>query len=675
MDKRNTGSEGNARERGHPALDEGGDALVPSGGARSNQLPMQGHVKNLLDGKISRRQFGKTLAALGFSAVAAESLVRMISEADAQTLPRARGKSVEGTGAEILVEALLAAGVEYLFATTATGMTAIFDALTLRPQMKFVLTLQEGQATAMAHGYELASGKTAALLVPGVAIPSAMNNLYNAWKDRSAIVAISDAQQTNFMGRNQFQQMDDWLEPLQQFTKWRWQINRPERLSEFTRRAIKMAGTPPGGPVHLRIPNNILGAPKLKQTVYPQELFRVDVNLPPRPELIEAAAQALLEAKSPYINVGHEVTRSGAVGDVVRLAELLGARVSQGYSVYGDFPFKHPLWAGFYGLGGPKHLARSDAFLNLGTEMPSPGILAPTPPRKATVIHARTEYEDIGNFQPTDIAIAGGVREITTALIDAIEGMATAQRLAKLREPRMAAAEQDFAKRLADQRKAAEDDWDASPMSWARMAWELDKNLAEDAIVVSELDNRLPYHWMDFAPGKKRLIGQTTGFALGWGVGAALGVKVARPDHQVVCLVGDGAFLFGQTEALWVAARHDIPITIVVFNNESYDGERERIYWFSPLARNKNTREQWKDISCYLGDPLVDFAGVSRAFGVDAETVTEPGRMAGALERAQRANRDGGAYLIDARIMQQGHGANSTWHPDISIAGNRKRLI
>ena len=73
----------------------------------------------------------------------------------------------------------------------------------------------------MAHGYELASGKTAALLVPGVAIPSAMNNLYNAWKDRSAIVAISDAQQTNFMGRNQFQQVDDWLEPLQQFTKWR----------------------------------------------------------------------------------------------------------------------------------------------------------------------------------------------------------------------------------------------------------------------------------------------------------------------------------------------------------------------------------------------------------------------------------------------------------------------
>ena len=643
-------------------------AVAPSGSTQDS-------IRNLLDGAISRRQFGKALAAIGFSAAAAESLTRMVSEADALTLPAERGRRVEGTGAEILVEALLAAGVEYLFATTATGMTAIFDALALRPELKFMLTLQEGQAAAMAHGYELASGKTAVLLVPGVAIPSAMNNLYNAWKDRSAIVAISDAQRTSFMGRNQFQQMDDWLEPLQQFTKWRWQINRAERLSEFTRRAIKMAGTPPGGPVHLRIPSNVLDAPKLRQAVYPQELFRVDVHLPPKPDLLEAAARALLEADSPYLNVGHEVTRSGAVGDVVRLAELLGARVSQGYSVYGDFPFKHPLWAGFYGLGGPKHLGQCDVFLNLGTEMPGPGILAPSPPGNATVIHARMEYEDIANFQPTDIALAGGIREITTALIDAIESMATGERLSKIREPRMAAAREDFAKRLEDQRASAEPDWNAAPISWARMAWELDQHLAGDAIIVSELDNRLPYHWMDFAPGKKRLIGQTTGFALGWGVGAALGVKVAQPDRQVVCLVGDGAFLFGQTEALWAAARHEIPITIVVFNNESYDGERERIYWFSPLARNRETRDQWKDISCYLGDPLVDFAAVSRAFGVEAETVLEPAGLEAALQRAQSVNRDGAPYLIDARIMQQGHGANSTWHPDISIARIRKRPI
>ena len=636
---------------------------------------MQGHIKALLDGQLSRREFGKALAAWGFSVAATESVAQMVDEAGDRGGPGGKGRTVEGTGAEILVEALLAAGVEYLFSTTATGMTSIFDALASRPQMKFLLTLQEAHATAMAQGYELASGKTAAVLVPGVAIPSAMNNLYNAWKDRSALVVISDAQRTDWMGRNQFQQMDDWLEPLQQFTKWRWQVNTPSRVSEFTRRAIKMAGTPPGGPVHLRFPADTLSTPNLKQIVYPQTLFRVDVNLPPRPELIKAAAKALLEAESPYINVGHEVTRSDAVGDVIRLAELIGARVSQGFSVYGDFPFKHPLWGGFYGLGAPRQVMRSDVFLNLGGEMPSPGILAPAPPARTKVIHARMEYEDIANFHPTDIGIAGGVKETTVALIDALQGMATAERLQKLSAPRMAAANGEFAARLEQQRQAAQADWDAAPMSWARMAFELDQHLAEDALVVSELDNRLPYHWMDFAPGRKRLIGQTTGFALGWGVGAALGVKVAQPDKQVVCLVGDGAFLFGQTEALWAAARHEIPVTIVLFDNESYDGERERIYRFSPLAANPATVDQWRDISCYLGDPVVDFVGLSKALGVAAETVVEPRHMAPALRRAQDANREGSAYLIDAKIKQQGHGANSTWHPDISIARNRRRMI
>ena len=100
MDPEKAGNEG--RERGHPALAEGGDALVPGASPPSNRLSMQGNVKNLLDGTISRRQFGKALAALGFSAVAAESLVRMISEAEAQTLPARRGKSVQAPAPRFL---------------------------------------------------------------------------------------------------------------------------------------------------------------------------------------------------------------------------------------------------------------------------------------------------------------------------------------------------------------------------------------------------------------------------------------------------------------------------------------------------------------------------------------------------------------------------------------------
>lgn len=141
-------------------------------------------LHQFMNRQISRRSFGKGLAALGLSAVAVESVVQNL--AAAQQPPAAEGVAFTGTGAEVLVETLRAAGVAYVFGTTSTGMSAFFDALTLRSEPQMILALAESQATSMAQGYELATGQTSVLIVPGVAVPSTMNNLYNAWKDRSS---------------------------------------------------------------------------------------------------------------------------------------------------------------------------------------------------------------------------------------------------------------------------------------------------------------------------------------------------------------------------------------------------------------------------------------------------------------------------------------------------------
>ena len=174
---------------------------------------------------------------------------------------------------------------------------------------------------------------------------------------------------------------------------------------------------------------------------------------------------------------------------------------------------------------------------------------------------------------------------------------------------------------------------------------------------------------MTFGPGKKQVIGQTTGFALGWGIGAALGAKIARPDRQVVAMVGDGAMMFGQIEALWTASRYEIPVIMVVFNNHSYDGERGRIVLFSQLARED--KESWKDMSCYLGNPDVDFVNIAKGFGVAGAKLEKPGDIKKVVKRAIAATREGRPFMIDASIARRGPGAESTWHPDTSIAGNR----
>ncbi|MEO8443866.1 MAG: thiamine pyrophosphate-binding protein [Gammaproteobacteria bacterium] len=633
-------------------------------------------TRRFLAREISRRDFGQGLAALGLGTTAVNAL--MTSAAEAQLPPAAEGVAFTGTGAEVLVETLRAAGVRYLFGTTSTGMSAFFDALTLRPDPQLILSLAESQATSMAHGYELANNQPSVLIVPGVAVPSTMNNLYNAWKDRSSILVLADSTSTYYEGRNGFQQMDNWLESMVTFTKWRWELRNERQISEMIRRGLKLAKMPPGGPVHVRMGIDLLGMKNVRQTIYPQSLFDVPLEIQPKPELIEKTARWLIEAKNPMLCAGAEVTRAGATDDLVALAELTGASVAQGYSVYNDFPFRHPLYAGFYGLGLPRDLARTDLFVNLGGPMPDPTVFAAPLPKKARLVHARIEFQEIGNTYPTDIAIAAGLKETLVALRDAVQGMATPERLAALSGPRMEAARQLQAKATERRKADAAANWNASPMSWERVSAELDEALEEDAIIVPELDYRSPFEWLNLDRGRKRLIGQTTGFALGWGIGAAIGVKIAKPDQQVVCMVGDGALLFGQVEALWTAARYEVPVLIVVMNNRSYDNERNRIQNNSPLLSNQDTRDLWKDVTCYLGNPLVDFAGLARSFGIDGQRATTPGELRKALKRGTALLREGRPCLIDAAIMQldrRGVRTEQTWHPQISIAAQRTRRV
>jgi benzoylformate decarboxylase len=625
-------------------------------------------VKKFLDKEISRRSFVKGMVALGFTTRAIDSVITSVAYAETEV--PSEGRSFEGTGAEVLVETLKAFDIEYLFNANSTGQYSLYEALADRPEMKLILALQEGQAASMAQGYELATGKPAALFIPGVGIPHASNNLYNAWKDRSAIAVLTDGGHSEFQGRDMFEQVDDWLEPLAQFSKWRWHIKYPQRVGEMVRRAVKVSGTPPGGPVYIRIPINVLAATKVKDRIYPKGRFNIPMEMTPKPELIEKAAKLLIEAKRPWINVGAEVTRAGANDDLIELAELLAIPVSQGISCYGDFPFKHPLFASFWGMGPLMMAAGVDTFCNIGALMPDPGFVTNPIPPTSKIIHARIEYEDIASIYPTDVAIAAGTKETIRALIDAVTSMATKTRLDTLRAARMEKATKEHKEIRAKREEEAKKTWDRSPLSWERLSVEMDKALEDDAVIVAELDDRVPYYWLNFDRGKKRLIGQTTGFALGWAVGTSLGVKVGQPDKQVVCLVGDGSMLFGQLESLWSFSRYDVPVIIVVFNNREYEGPRLRM-----ASISKRPREQWKNMANYLGDPEVDFVGIAKSFGIKGEVVSSPNDIGPAMKRAVQATKDGRPYLIDAILAQRGPGAGNNWHPEISIAATRKRQI
>jgi len=127
--------------------------------------------------------------------------------------------------------------------------------------------------------------------------------------------------------------------------------------------------------------------------------------------------------------------------------------------------------------------------------------------------------------------------------------------------------------------------------------------------------------------------------------------------------------LFGQLESLWTASRYDIPVILIVFNNRSYDAERGRIHFASQVARTD--KGAWKDMSCYLGNPEVDYVSIASGFDIEGAMISGPDDINRVFERAVAVNREGRPFIIDALIAQRGPGADMNWHPNISIGEKR----
>src|SRR5207249_7947923 len=192
-------------------------------------------------------------------------------------------------------------------------------------------------------------------------------------------------------------------------------------------------------------------------------------------------------------------------------------------------------------------------------------------------------------------------------------------------------------------------EWNRSPMLADRVTWELAQFADRDAIIVHEAGS-VNLHGFDFDPNGGRELFFYYGAHLGSGVGTAAGVKLARPKRQVICLVGDGSFIFGPT-ALWNMARLELPVITVVYNNHAYSGPHSRVIEKIPNGRMVETGRFFHD---YLGNPDMNMAWIAKGFGVEAEVAHSPSELRVALERARRSTMDGKPYLIDAQVARVG---------------------
>jgi thiamine pyrophosphate-dependent acetolactate synthase large subunit-like protein len=617
---------------------------------------MQELVRDLFRRKLTRRGFLGGMAAAGYTAASARSALASVSP----VIHRAEGaepltRTMTGTGGELLAEQIIEAGAKYMFVSNGSGLGPLCDALVTRPQIRFIQATHEGQVVAVADGYAKASGKVGFAMYSRVGLPHSSANMYNAMKDRTPLVLLSDHAETAREGTDSHEDIDDWLEPVKQYTKWRWVVHQPERIPEWIRQAYKVASVMPGGPTYVRIPRDLMYRADINSAIFKGEALRIPMEIRPDVDAVQRAAKALLDASSPLLYVGPEVSQCQARPDVVRLAELVGMPAVQHRSYYCDFPTAHPLYVGEYS-NQMRFPQRVDLLLNFGARAPV------RTPADTTMINAGIDPMTLGRNTPMGVALLGDLQQVARDLIEAIKSMAPADTLRARAEERLAAAKAHTLKlresRIVLARRAS-----GSPVPWQRAIVELNDQLDKDAVIVDEVGTEGKIlNFFDFADDAKLKIGRTEGRSLGWGTGAAAGVQLALPKRQVVNLQGDGGFLFGQTDSLWTMSRYDLPVMTVILNNLSYEEVRWNIMGAGGASGKAN-----RDYIGYLGDPEVDFTKLAAAYNIDGAVVRNSDELRPAIARGIKTMRSGRPFMLDVRIQNTGAGAELTWYPKFKL--------
>jgi acetolactate synthase-1/2/3 large subunit len=550
--------------------------------------------------------------------------------------------NVEST-ADAYLELLAARGVDYLFANAGTDFAPIIEAYAKRSAQgqafpRPITVPHETPAVAMAHGYAMISGRAQAVMVHViVGAANALNNVINAARANVPILFTAGRNPITESGlrgsRDRHihwaQESFDQAAMAREFVKWDYELRNFAQLETVVDRALAIAQTEPQGPVYLTLPREVL-AEKHEHFEYSEP------SRAPRPgalvasaEAIEQAARVLGAARNPIIVTKALGRDPKAVAALVELAEALGAGVVDQAHTYVNFPQHHRLHAGF---DATPRLDEADAILVVESDAPwFPHVKSPRPEARIVQVGVDPLFSryPIRGFA-ADVALAGTPRLTLAALTQALRDQVDARAVAE-RTERWAAEHE----RLRDLWKARADKARSeTPMDMTWVSRCIGDLLDDDTIVVNEYDLD-PSQACFRTPGTYFAASPSAG--LGWGLGAALGAKLAAPDKTLICCVGDGSYIFGSpTAAHFVSRAYDLPVLFVIFNNRAWNAVKRSVASVAP--------DGWAVKSSampltYL-EPSPDYEMICAASGGHGEKVEDPLKLPEVLARALRLVRD-----------------------------------
>lgn len=635
---------------------------------------MRDLLRDYFDGRLSRRGFFSRLVATGLTAAAARSVLEAADFGSGEAPGAGTPDVVSGTGGDLLVEQVRAAGTRYVFTNPGSLEVGFFDALTDRPELQVIVGLHEGLVVSMADGYHKATLQPAFVNVHAAVGTAQMGGqLYNAHHDGSALVVTAGLNDATIYSDDMalapqkgFAQADI----TRPFTKISWEVRNGASTALAMRRAYKVAATAPGGPVYVAVARGALQE-AVKGEVWPKAAFLIQAKPRPAFDQVQALARMLVEAKRPIVIVGDEIWKAGAAGATVGLCEMLGlAMAGSGMTAFQYLSVAHPQYVGGrYTDGRPYPFGSADLVVQLGTRDLGGGTIPEKPPVNpaANFVAVGLDTNMLGRTQPMDLAVVGDVGQTIRDLTDAVNALATKDRLAKIRDERLALVKPPVAAAAAERLERARKAFEQSPIHPDRLGYELEQGLDRNAIVVTEnlpgLAGKNDFLRFGHRVADDKLGIATAGSSLGWGPGAALGIKLGAPDRQVVLSIGDGSVMYSAS-GFWSFARYQVPVLTIVWNNRNYQTVRGA---YARYERRMAATGHYHGV--YLGDPDIDFVKLAESQGVRGQRVIRPGEIAAALKKGAAEVRSGNPYVIEFAVACIGGGAESTWHQKFSLGG------
>ena len=526
------------------------------------------------------------------------------------------------TGSQIVIECLKEQGVDTVFGYPGGTILNIYDELYSHPEIHHILTSHEQGAAHAADGYARATGKVGVCMATsGPGATNLVTGIATAYMDSSPVVAITANVGKSLLGKDSFQEVDI-AGVVMPITKHSMIVKNVADLANTLRRAFRIAQSGRPGPVLVDITKDVTAAKYEYEYKEPEKIER-QVNTITE-EALEEAAALIRQAKRPYIFVGGGAVISGASDEVRELAHKLQVPVCDSLMGKGVFPGDDPLYTGMLGMHGTKTsnlgVTKCDLLIVLGARF-SDRVTGDTSrfAKKAKILQFDIDAAEINKNVVVDACVIGDLKEALNRLNERLEPKEYPEWIEEIRE-----LEKRYPMKHED------------GLTGPAVMEEIYRVTKGDAVITTDVGQHQMWAAQYYAYKEPRQLLTSGGLGtMGFGLGAAMGAKMGRPDQTVINIAGDGCFRMNMNE-IATLSRYRIPVIEVVINNHVLGMVRQ---WQTLFYKQR--------YSYTVLDDATDFVKVAEALGAKGIRVTKKEEIAPAIEEAIAY---GGPVVIDCQI-------------------------